>query len=258
MTHEHARRVAVLRFLRDLIAEETPKARAEAEKVFKEMRTEHGAKSLAVPLPDGTEIGTIAIKAGKKTVTWDMGAVVELARAVAPGEIVEVIDPAVLDDPEIRALIKQAKPDAVSETVRDSYLKRLKPDGDGQVITPDGELVKVAEVTVAPVSGEFAYTPVDGAKEAMIAAWQRGELTDVIGALALPATGQDPEPWPDPRPPAADTTDEAPASTGPAPLVFAPPRAWEEPLVFTPPQEEPLVFDADPGPQAGGPFGGPF
>jgi len=205
----HALRVAALRVLSDAITTEARNVRAEAETEFARLRTDNGVKSLTVTLPDGTEVGTVAIKTGAREVSWDDEAVRAFAAEVAPTEVTETVDPAVLEDPTVRQFLREHKPDAFTTSVRPAFLKSLKPDDDGCVVNPaSGELVKVAEVTTGKPTGKFAYTPTKDAAARVVAAWQAGELGEIGGPLAhavAPASAQE---WPEPKAPEAKPTPE--------------------------------------------------
>lgn len=242
-----ALRVAVLRVLADAINDQNKASRADAEAEFAALRNDSGVKSLTVALPDGTEIGTIAIKAGKQQVDYDDTAVLAFARQSAPTEITEVVDPSVLDDPKVRAFIREHKPDAITTGVTEAFKRSLKPDADGCVINREtGELVKVAEVTAGRPTGAFAYTPSKDARERVVAAWQAGELGGIGGPLAAPIAADpapEPEPWPEPKGPApAPPADDLPVFEAPLP-------------VFTPGGfDEPSLFDDHITTNLGGPF----
>lgn len=221
MSMNHALRVAALRVLSDAITTEARENRAAAESAFARLRAENGVKSMTVTLPDGSEIGTIAIKAGAREVEWLESALVSFASEVAPTEVTETIDPAILDDPEVREWLSAHKPGAFTTTVRPGWVKTLTPDDDGQVVNPTtGELVKVANVTTSAPTGKFAYTPTKDAAERVVAAWQAGELGEIGGPLA-PAVAPAPvEEWPepqksDPSPSAEDLPTFNPTPEGP-------------------------------------------
>lgn len=232
-----ALRVAVLRVLADAINDQNKASRADAEAEFAKLRIESGVKSLTVTLPDGTEIGTVAIKAGRSEVSFDEAAVLEFARKAAPTEVTEVVDPAVLDDPKVRAFIREHKPDAITTGVTTAFKKSLKPDDDGCVVDKTtGELVKVAEVTPGKPTGAFAYTPSKDARERVVSAWQKGELGGIGGPLAAPISAPaspEPGPWPEPKGPKPDA--EPPADDLPtfeAPLPEFGPDGFDEESVF--------------------------
>lgn len=248
MSTNTALKVAALRVLSDAINNEARENRAVAEAEFARLRTENGVKSLTVTLPDGVEVGTIAIKTGAREVAWLENAVLSFASEVAPTEVVETVDPAVLEDPEVREWLSAHKPEAFTTTVRPGWLKTLKPDDDGQVVNPTtGELVKVADVATAPPSGKFAYTPTKDAAARVVAAWRAGELGEIGGPLAqavAPAAAE--EVWPEPKTP---ETAPAPAEDLPE---FNP--APEGPFTAGPFDDVPLFGDLLADDTAGGPF----
>lgn len=204
-----ALRVAALRVLSDAINQEARESRAAAETEFAKLRNTAGVKSLTVSLPDGTEIGTVAIKTGAREVVFDDAAVREFASEVAPTEITETVDPSALEDPKVLEFLREHKPEAFTTSVRPAFLKSLKPDDDGCVVnTSTGELVKVAEVTTNAPTGKFAYTPTKDAAARVVAAWRAGELGEIGGPLAPEvAPAREREEWPEPKAP-----DPAPAT----------------------------------------------
>jgi hypothetical protein len=203
--------VAALRVLSDAINTEARENRAVAESEFARMRTETGVKSMTVTLPDGTEVGTIAIKTGAREVVFDDDKVRAFAAETAPTEVVETINPAVLEDPTVLQFLREHRPDVFTTSVRPAFLKSLKPDDDGQVVNPGtGELVKVAEVAMAKPTGKFAYTPTKDAAARVVAAWRAGELGEIGGPLApAVAPAQSVPEWPEPKGP-EPARDEAP------------------------------------------------
>lgn len=187
---QHSLRIAALRVLSDEVKTAQMAARGEAEKVFAAARNDLGMKSVAVTLDDGTPLGSVAIKAGAKTVAVDEPALFELVADSAPDELVEVLKPGAETDPELLEWVKANRPALIHSKVRDSYRVKVVKDAnaDGQVLnTTTGELVKVVEVSYELPTGAFAYTPCAGAAEAIMRAWQRGELADVLGDALRPA-----------------------------------------------------------------------
>lgn len=186
-------RVAVLRALLDEIKSELNTARAEAQEEYRAKRGD-GVKTLKVSLPNGEEVGTISIKDGARTVTPDRDALLAHVKATAPTEVVEMVDPKVLADPELIAWVLQNRPDSVREEVRSAYEQKILSDLDDNgdlVNTTTGQIVHLAEVrTVAP-TGEFSYRPRNDARQRVMDAWRSGELVDLGGLFAaLPKGGE--------------------------------------------------------------------
>lgn len=187
---QHSVRIAALRVLGDEVKAAQSLARKEGETVFAAARKELGMKSVEVTLSDGTPLGSVAIKAGPKSVAVDEPALFDLVAATKPGEIVEELKPGAESDPELLEWVKANRPGLIQRKVRDSYkAKVLKgADADGQVVnTVTGELVTVVEVTHEAPTGAFAYTPCAGAAEAIMRAWRAGELADILGDAFRPA-----------------------------------------------------------------------
>ncbi|HLU96522.1 MAG TPA: hypothetical protein VKZ89_06775 [Thermobifida alba] len=193
-----AARVAALKILAERVTSEYEAARADAAPEFARLRTQLGVKSLDVLLPGGASAGTISIKAGARIVDWDEAALADYAEANAPDEVVETVDPAALDDDEVRALIAAHRPDLVRRTVRPAYRAALDKqlNTDGTIVDPrTGEVVTLAEVTTAAPSGRFSYTRAADAERAVLDAWHAGALAEV-GASLAPAELAPAEPAP--------------------------------------------------------------
>ncbi|MFW5415067.1 hypothetical protein J0910_00535 [Nocardiopsis sp. CNT-189] len=191
-----AARVAALKILAERVASEYEAARRDAEPEFARLRAQLGVKSLDVLLPGGASAGTISIRAGARIVEWDEAALVDYAETAAPHEVVEAVDPAALDDEEVRALIAAHRPDLVRRTVRPAYRAALDKQlsADGTVVDPrTGEVVALAEVTTTAPSGRFSYTRAADAEQAVLDAWHAGALAEV-GASLVPAELEPAEP----------------------------------------------------------------
>lgn len=182
-------RLAVLRAIRDEVAESTAAEREGAEAEFGEMRRKRGIKTLSVTLPGGAEVGTISIKAGETVVKWDGPALVRYVEATAETELVDVVDTSVLADPELIEWILEHRPNKVRTEVRDSYRDKLKKQltDDGALVDEStGELHKVATVERREPTGAFNYRPHASARADVVEAWRRGELGALGGMFALP------------------------------------------------------------------------
>lgn len=186
----HGQQVAALRFIGDEVKKAAELTRGQAEAAFAAAHSETGMKSIDVTLDDGTPLGSIAIKAGKTTVKVYEPVLFALVESMAPGEIAEGLRPGAESDPELLAWVRENRPELLQRTVRDAYRAKLLKGANakGQVLDrTTGELVKVLESSTAPRSGAFAYTPCEGAAEAVMRAWRRGELADVLDAVLRPA-----------------------------------------------------------------------
>jgi hypothetical protein len=169
-------------------------ARLAAQEKFKQLRTDLGVKSLEVRLGDEV-IGSVSIKGAGRTVAWDETALSDLVERTAPVELEESIDPAALEDTELLALLKEARPDLIRRTVTPAFRKKLDEVlADDGTLTDHttGEIVKVAEITHRRVTGDFSFTPGAHAEEAVLEAWHAGTLAD-IGRSLVPAAELEPE-----------------------------------------------------------------
>ena len=187
---QHGQRIAALRFIGDEVKKAASATRSQAETAFAAAHAETGMKSLDVTLNDGTPLGSIAIKAGKATVTVYEPTLFKLVERSAPGEIAEELAPEAVSDPELLAWVRENRPDLVQRRIRDAYRAKVLKSADtkGRVLDRStGELVKVLESSTGPRSGEFAYTPCEGAAEAIMRAWRGGELADVLDEVLRPA-----------------------------------------------------------------------
>lgn len=187
---QHGQRVAALRFIGDEVKAAAERTRGMAETAFAAAHAETGTKAIDVTLDDGTQLGSIAIKVGKTTVKVYEPRLFKLVEETAPGEIVEGLRSGADSDPELLAWVRENRPELLHRQIRDAYRAKVlkSANAKGQVLDrTTGELVKVLESTTAPRSGAFAYTPCDGAAEAVMRAWRRGDLEDVLDAVLRPA-----------------------------------------------------------------------
>jgi len=174
-------RVAVLRIRRDQASDTFNAARAEAERAYAEVRR-NGTKGLTPVLPDGTEAGTIAIKAGAVHVNWDEPALFKLVAETEPRNIEDWVDPDVLKDPRVMDLLREVFPEFVGKRInpaRRAELAQACTDSDGKLLnTVSGEHVKVAEIVRGDPTGEFSYIPGKKGKAAILAALRDGTITE--------------------------------------------------------------------------------
>lgn len=187
---QHGQRVAALRFIGDEVKRAAELTRGQAETAFAAAHQESGMKSIDVTLDDGTPLGSIAIKVGKTTIKVYEPVLFKLVEEMAPGEIAEVLRPGADSDPELLAWVRENRPELLHRQVGDAYRAKLlkSANAKGQVVNRStGELVKVLESSTTPRSGAFAYTPCEGAAEAVMKAWRRGDLADVLDAVLRPA-----------------------------------------------------------------------
>lgn len=152
---------AVLKVLGDAIAE----AIATAKQAVRDGFNETGASQTVAALPDGTKVATVSLAGeGKKS-----------ASVTSPRALL--------------AWVLAHHPGETETIIRDSYLKKLleTAKAEGRAIDPaTGELVP--GITVGDASPYVSVRFKTGGREAIIAAWQRGELTD-IDLVAPPAIG---------------------------------------------------------------------
>lgn len=187
---QHGQRVAALRFIGDEVKKAANLTRSQAEAAFAAAHREAGTKSIDVTLDDGTPLGSIAIKVGEKTVKVYEPTLFKLVEQSAPGEIAEGLRPGAESDPELLAWVRENRPELLHRQIHDAYRTKLlkSANAKGQVVDRStGELVKILESTTAPRSGAFAYTPCEGAAEAVMKAWRRGDLAEVLDAVLRPA-----------------------------------------------------------------------
>jgi hypothetical protein len=192
---EHALRVAVMEAIFETAKAEYAKARADAEQAFAAVRAD-GGKQQAVMLPDGTEIGLIAIKAGTSDVTVDEDGLLVWVREHVPDGVEPYIDPAALGDAEVIDMIRACFPGAVKERVRQSTRSALITEmiDSGGFVTDKAtsEIELLGTVEDHKPTGAFAFGGA-GAKarrKRIVAEWQRGNLREIaLGPLALPQGG---------------------------------------------------------------------
>jgi len=183
---QHALRVAAASVLADIVTEGYEGVRADAEKAFGAARRETGAKTLDVQL-DGTSLGTVSILAGKATKKTDTATVAAIA-AAEHGTVTRLRKEA-LEDENLLAFVADQMPHLLETTVRDEDLKATYKaiDKNGYLKRPDGSKVKVVEATHGEPTGEFRFRASAEARAAVLAAWQRGELSELFSELVRPA-----------------------------------------------------------------------
>lgn len=185
----HAVKVAAAKVLADIVTEGYEQLRKDAEPVFAQLRTELDVKSLSVNLPDGTELGSIAIYAGPPSTQVNMKTVAAIVANDAPEEFVEELSDEALTDENLLAFVRDQMPHLLKKKIRDAYLKKLlkQIDANGYLKDAAGTRIKVAEVTRGEPTGRFAFTAGPGAKELVWQAWQDETLQPLIGDLLKPA-----------------------------------------------------------------------
>jgi hypothetical protein len=185
----HGLKVAAAKVLSDIVAEGYEQIRKDAEPVFAELRIESGSKAVNAELPDGTELGSIAIYAGPPSTQVNMKAVAAIVANDAPEEFVEALSAEALTDENLLAFVRDQMPHLIKLKIRDDYLKKTlkRIDANGYLKDATGTRIKVAEVTRGEPTGRFAFTAGPGARELVWEAWQAGTLQPIIGDLLKPA-----------------------------------------------------------------------
>lgn len=186
---EHALRVAVLDVIDKEIGTAYKHARREAEAVFGPARAD-GQSQQKVMLPDGTEIGLISIKAGGKDVAVTEEALEAWVEEHVPDGFENYVAPADWSDADLLDVVRAVFPDLVKRRIRPAtraaLLKEIEDSGGFLVDKGTGDKEQVGEVTDLKPTGAFAYRPGKDARDAVIAAWQRGELRGIaLDALAI-------------------------------------------------------------------------
>lgn len=182
----HGAQVAVMRVLGDEVKAVNAEVRAAAEAHFRELRAA-GTKSLHPQLPDGSEVGRITITNPSPVVRWNGPKLVAFVEATAPTEVVERVDPDVLSDPALVMWVLENRPHMVRAEVRDSYRDKLRKEltAEGELVDKStGELHQVATVERPEASGKFSYRPSDDARDQVMRAWVRGDLSGMGGVFA--------------------------------------------------------------------------
>jgi hypothetical protein len=186
---EHALRVGVLDVIGDEVTAVYKSARKDAEAAFAPARDD-GQSQRKVQLPDGTEIGLLSIRAGRKQVDVTDAALATWTEAHLPDGMEDYVDPAALTS-DVLDVLRAVFPDLVHKRVRaatrTALLKEIETSGGYLVDKATGDKEKVGDVTDLKATGAFSYRPGKDARDQVIAAWQRGELRHLgLGALALP------------------------------------------------------------------------
>ncbi|MFB4265388.1 hypothetical protein [Nonomuraea sp. GTA35] len=184
----HALKVGAAKVLVDIVTEGYEQLRKDAEKEFAELRKDE-IKALSVKLPDGSEVGGIAIYDGPPNTQVNMKTVAAIVANDAPEEFVEMFTDEALKDENLLAFVRDQLPHLLVTRINPDYLKKLlkRIDSNGYLKDAAGTRIKVAEVTRGEPTGKFAFTAGPGAKELVWQAWQDGSLEPVLGDLIRPA-----------------------------------------------------------------------
>jgi hypothetical protein len=188
---DHALVVAVLDVISKEAAAALKAARGDAESAFARARAD-GQTQQKVMLPDGTEIGLVAIKAGGKDIAVSEDAIEGWVRKHLPDGMESYIKPSALSNIEVLEVLRGVFPELVGSRIRpetrSALLKEIEQTGGYLIDKETGGKEKVAEVTDLDPTGAFSYRPAPGARDSVIAAWQDGKLRDVaLGPLGIPA-----------------------------------------------------------------------
>ncbi|MCC5574560.1 hypothetical protein IMZ11_02755 [Microtetraspora sp. AC03309] len=185
----HALKVAAAKVLAGIVTEGYEQIRKDAEPVFAELRIETDAKSLSPSLPDGTELGTISIKAGPSKMKFRMSTLAAIVANDDPEMFEERLTSEAVTDPELLQFVRDHMPHLMERRINDKHLRVLfkATDANGHLKDAAGTPIQVADVTRGEPTGEFSYRASVGAREAVWAAWQAGELQPLIGDLLRPA-----------------------------------------------------------------------
>ncbi|WP_149264244.1 hypothetical protein [Actinomadura sp. K4S16] len=186
---EMALRLALQQAVSEASTASYKRARTEAEPVFAKAYREMGTESLGVWLPGGPKIAKISIKGGKVTYRLHEAELLAFVERHQPSEVEEFIDPVEATRPEVLELIREHRPDILRRRVRpvwhEAKAKEAAENG-GYLVDPEsGEKVKVADVTVHPPSGEFAFTPDKGKRGEVLAALRDPALAEQAGVADL-------------------------------------------------------------------------
>jgi hypothetical protein len=204
---EAALRVAVLDAIVAEAEAELERTRAEAVVVFKAaidstgFRASAGALQVDIPLPDGTVIGRLSVKAGAKhkDKTTDEIGLHEWVAERNPDGLEPYALPSALTDPRVLGLLQEHCPDLLSSRVRAgtraAYIAEAAKAAPGKpkgvLVDPNGErLVLVTETeTQDPPTGAFAFigAETEDRRRAVMDALAAGD--PAVRAIAFGAVG---------------------------------------------------------------------
>lgn len=227
---EAALRAAVLDAMVAAAEAELAKARAEAQVTFKAaitttgFRAAAGALQVEIPLPDGTVIGNLSVKAGAKSVSTDKTGLHEWVAGRNPEALEEYVlpvaaadpqavnllaekcpdlfelrlKPGALEDPRALDLLNSNLPELVSSRVRPSalaaYVKEAAKVAEnapkGWLYDPEtDERLHLVTETQEPPSGAFTFNGAETAerRRLVMAALAAGD--PVVRAIAFGAVG---------------------------------------------------------------------
>lgn len=186
---------AVLDALHKKIGAELAKLRDTAKPVFALAAAEDGMQSIAVKLPDGTQVAKVHIGQGSDAIRWDEDALLAYTREHAATEVETVVSPTALTRPDVVAYVRRFHPTLMEPRVRPAW--RAKAEGeltdDGEIVDINGELHKVAEKIKGEPDGSFRLDFAKASKNAangrdlIAAAWRAGQLGDVLALESAPS-----------------------------------------------------------------------
>jgi len=238
-TEQHALRVAIVGAFEDLVEQGTKQVRESAKPVMANTRNSGLSTSVRAKLDDGTDVGVVSITKGGTDTTEHADAIDKLARLPHNKDAAfhNFVEPHVLDDPRVVALIGEHFPELVQERLNPAWRARVlaeaakaRPAGKGNYLDPaTGEVHKVSTIKDRPADGRVSYTGSPEASAAIFAALGQGLIDPALLPrimAALPAPSNPPgrvfpmSPGPDPgwaSPDPADLADVAGESPWDAP-----------------------------------------
>lgn len=188
---QHALKVAAAKVLSGIVSEGYEQIRKDAEPVFAQLRIDTDAKSLSPSLPDGTELGTISIKAGPATRKWRMSAIAAIVANDDPDMLEERLTDDAAKDPDLLDFVRNHMPHLIERRINDKHLKGLfkKVDANGYLKDAAGTPIKVVDISRDKPTGDFSYLASKSARQAVWTAWESGELRPLIGDMLRLALG---------------------------------------------------------------------
>lgn len=177
-------RLAWVKAFSDALADFLKEQREDHLAMLVESYNESGNKSFDVLLPDGTKVGSISLAQGKAH-----DDIVDEAELIAWAEQFE-------DAVKVEVTPERVIPEVVipAETTKrldmrwyDELIKNAGEGDDGDLLTPDGEVIPGVKRIPAPAPDKFSVRYEKNGRERIALAYKRGQLSGLSEGTPLPA-----------------------------------------------------------------------
>lgn len=171
--------------------------RKEVEAALLKAYREIGLVQAAVTIPGLGKVANVTLKQASAVVVADEDALLATVETNQPTEVEEIVDPKILDDPDLLEWLRKNRPDAITRRVRPNWrtaLLREAQSNGGNITLETGEKIKIAEVTPREPTGAFQLTLTTAGEE------MAADLPDTPDTDIAPDTGAGEGAAPEPKP----------------------------------------------------------